>query len=264
MPFLKRPDAQLFYSVHGAGTPILLHHGWCCDGQDWAWMVPELAKHHQVIVMDARGHGRSSVAEDYSFDALVSDVEALLLHLGTGPVRLVGHSLGAAVASGLALRRPDLAACVVAVDPAYGHPPEFGARLAPLEAYFATRPQDAAETVHGVFGNWIGETAPGYVRVLLERRVLGMDANAISGVFMGLQKASLSPRGSAGPTLQKRACPVLAFHSMEDSAAWETSIFTVPHSRAVPCPGLGHWLHIEASADISSQMLAWFAESGTN
>src|SRR3954451_4535845 len=104
MPFLNRPDAQLFYSVHGAGTPLLLLHGWCCDGQDWAWTVPELAKHHQVIVMDARGHGRSSVADDYSFDTLVSDVEALLLHLGTGPVRLVGHSLGGAVVSGLALR----------------------------------------------------------------------------------------------------------------------------------------------------------------
>ena len=29
-------------------------------------------------------------------------------------------------------------------------------------------------------------------------------------------------------------------------------------------PGLGHWLHIEAGADISWQMLAWFAEGRTN
>ena len=264
MPFLKRPDAEIFYSIHGAGSPVLLHHGWCCDGQDWAWMIPELAKHHQVIVMDARGHGRSTLASDYSFDTMVSDVEALLLKLETGPARLVGHSLGAAVASGLALRRPDLATCVVAVDPAYGHPPEFGARLAPLAAYLSARPKDAATNVHAVFGHWVGETAPAHVRVLLERRVLGMDPDAISGAFNGLQEVGLSPRERAGPMLEKRACPVLAFHSMEDSAAWEASIFSVPHSRAVHLPGRGHWLHIEAASDISSQMLAWFIESGTH
>lgn len=264
MPFLQLPDAQLFYSVHGEGSPVLLHHGWCCDGQDWAWVVPALARHHRVIVMDARGHGRSSVAQDYGFETQVGDVIALIEHLGVGPVRLVGHSLGGAVVSGVALRRPDLAACVVAVDPAYGHPPEFSARLAPLAGYLSTRPQDAAVTVQGLFGHWSGETAPGYLRVLLERRVLGMAADAISGSFVGLHEADLSPRDRAGPMLARRTCPVLSFHSIEDSAAWESSVFTVAHSRAVALQGRGHWLQVEAAEELSATMLAWFIESGVN
>ena len=262
MPMLSLPDTTIFYSVHGSGPPMLLHHGWCCDGSDWAWMIPALAAHYTVIVMDSRGHGRSSPAPTYGFDKLVGDVEAVLLAATDQPAVVVGHSMGGVVLSGLALRRPDLVRALVAIDPAYGHPPEFAGRVAEMTGFMATRPANAAEVVSGIFGSWAGAGAPDFLEPFLVRRVMAMEADAISGTLVGLDELPVSPRETADPILRSRPCPVLSFHSFPGSAEWEAGTFSHPLSQAVPVSDVGHWLHIERAPAITAQMIAWLAELG--
>jgi len=257
MPTIAMPDTQIFYSVHGAGPPMLLLHGWCCDGSDWAWMIPALAAHHTLIVMDARGHGRSLSASDYGFDALVGDVEAILLATTDQPAVVVGHSMGGAVLSGLALRRPDLVRALVAVDPSYGHPPEFAERVAELTGFMATHPANAAEVVSGAFGAWAGAGAPEFLGPFLSRRAMAMEASAISGTLVGLGEFPVSPRETGGPLLAKRTCPVLSFHSIPGSAEWEAGTFSHPKSQAVPMTETGHWLHIERAPAITARIIFW-------
>ena len=69
--------------------------------------------------IDLPGHGESEVPEDESrlrIPSFADDVAALCDELGLSGAALVGHSLGAAVAVELAVRRPELAAAVVALD----------------------------------------------------------------------------------------------------------------------------------------------------
>jgi pimeloyl-ACP methyl ester carboxylesterase len=52
--------ARIFYTDTGQGKPVLLLHGWACDGNDWSWQAPELENRYRVIIVDHRGHGRST------------------------------------------------------------------------------------------------------------------------------------------------------------------------------------------------------------
>lgn len=66
-----------------------------------------MAEDYRVILVDLPGHGRSALpAGRLSVDRMAGEVDALLAHLGEGPVHVVGLSLGACVGLALALRAP--------------------------------------------------------------------------------------------------------------------------------------------------------------
>src|SRR3954452_13271887 len=56
-------DIKMYYAVYGQGDPVLLIHGGLGNADLWGFQVPELAKTHEVIVVDSRGHGRSTRSE---------------------------------------------------------------------------------------------------------------------------------------------------------------------------------------------------------
>ena len=83
---------DLFYTDTGSGPPVLLLHGWTCDGTDWAWLESDLEVDHRVINVDHRGHGRSSVVDGpYGAKPMAHDAADLLRHLEVDDVIVVGH-----------------------------------------------------------------------------------------------------------------------------------------------------------------------------
>lgn len=55
MPYFEAPDVSLFYTSEGDGPPVLMVHGWSCDGADWSWQVPAFrAAGFRCIVPDLR------------------------------------------------------------------------------------------------------------------------------------------------------------------------------------------------------------------
>ena len=57
------------------GEPVILLHGGLGNADYWGDLIPALATHYQVIVMDSRGHGRSTRdAQPYGYDLMASDV----------------------------------------------------------------------------------------------------------------------------------------------------------------------------------------------
>jgi pimeloyl-ACP methyl ester carboxylesterase len=86
---------QLYYEEHGAGTPLVLIHGFSGFGGAWTEWIPRLATQYRVIVPDLRGHGRSDGAgETIHHERFAEDVVALLDHLGIERAHFVGHSSG--------------------------------------------------------------------------------------------------------------------------------------------------------------------------
>jgi pimeloyl-ACP methyl ester carboxylesterase len=53
-------DVKIYYVTQGAGEPIVLIHGFAASAEMWNPVVPELAKDHQVIAFDVRGHGKGN------------------------------------------------------------------------------------------------------------------------------------------------------------------------------------------------------------
>lgn len=125
---LKREDQCTFYCrTIGEGTPLLLIHGAACDSEFYIDSAPLLAKHYQVIVYDRSGYGLSvqdegSIARDCTeyFNRQGDDGAWILQQLAPGKKAVViGCSCGAAVASYLASRHPDV------VERLFLHEPPF-------------------------------------------------------------------------------------------------------------------------------------------
>ena len=51
---------RIWYAVFGHGSPVILLHGGMGNSNYWGLQVPALARQYQVIVLDSRGHGRST------------------------------------------------------------------------------------------------------------------------------------------------------------------------------------------------------------
>jgi pimeloyl-ACP methyl ester carboxylesterase len=98
---------SLYYEVYGAGEPLLLVHGNGGNIGGWAAQIPHFRKHYKVIAMDSRDHGRSADSADkLTYEKMTDDLAALVDHLKTGPVNVLGWSDGAIEALLLAIRHP--------------------------------------------------------------------------------------------------------------------------------------------------------------
>ncbi len=99
---------RVWYAVFGRGEPVLLLHGGLANANYWGHQVRALQRHYQVIVMESRGHGRSSRnQEPYGYDLMASDVVGLLDHLKIRKAAIVGWSDGAIIGLDIAMKHPE-------------------------------------------------------------------------------------------------------------------------------------------------------------
>jgi non-heme chloroperoxidase len=87
---------EVYYEDHGAGSPVVLIHGWPLSGASWEKQTAALlAAGHRVITYDRRGFGRSSKPTiGYNYDTFAADLDVVLSTLNLTDVSLVGFSMG--------------------------------------------------------------------------------------------------------------------------------------------------------------------------
>ena len=97
----------LYYEVYGAGEPLLLVHGNGGSIANFKAQIDHFRKHYQVIAMDSRDQGKSGDSPDkITYEKMTDDLAALLDHLHTGPVNVLGWSDGGIEALLLGIRHP--------------------------------------------------------------------------------------------------------------------------------------------------------------
>ncbi len=106
--YVEHDRASIWYSSFGSGEPVVFLHGGLGHSGNWGYQVSALVEHgYQVIVIDSRGHGRSTRdSRPYSYDLMASDVLAVLDSLGIEQASFVGWSDGAVIALSLAMNHP--------------------------------------------------------------------------------------------------------------------------------------------------------------
>ena len=98
---------SIYYAVYGHGSPVILLHGGLANADYWGNQIKALAPYHTVIVMDSRGHGRSTRdSRPYGYDLMADDVVALMDVLKVPKADIVGWSDGAILGLDLAIRYP--------------------------------------------------------------------------------------------------------------------------------------------------------------
>jgi pimeloyl-ACP methyl ester carboxylesterase len=122
------PDGEsLAYVSWGkpAGKPVVLIHGYTDSASDWAPLVPYLSKSDRLILVDIRGHGKSSKPECcYTRFDFAYDIKLLLDALHIKKADLIGHSLGSYITQTFAEFWPDRTNRVVLIA-STAVPPQF-------------------------------------------------------------------------------------------------------------------------------------------
>jgi pimeloyl-ACP methyl ester carboxylesterase len=111
--------ARIAYDLVGEGPPLLLFHASLTSGALWKTLgyVDALRAEHQVILVDARGHGRSdkpTTMDAYAMERLVGDVIAVLDDCAVPETAYLGYSLGGRVGLALAIRAPERVSALIA------------------------------------------------------------------------------------------------------------------------------------------------------
>jgi pimeloyl-ACP methyl ester carboxylesterase len=98
---------KLYYEVYGTGEPLLLVHGNGGGIGDFGAQINHFRKRYKVIAMDSRDQGKSGDSSDkITYEKMTDDLAALLDHLQTGPVYVLGWSDGGIEALLLGIRHP--------------------------------------------------------------------------------------------------------------------------------------------------------------
>jgi 3-oxoadipate enol-lactonase len=117
---VERAGAVLAGEEAGEGTPVVLLHGLTATRRYVVMGSRALERSgHRVVLYDARGHGRSSPAPEYGYEALAADLGAVLDDRGIERAVLAGASMGAHTIVRFALDHGDRVAGMVLVTPAY-------------------------------------------------------------------------------------------------------------------------------------------------
>lgn len=195
------PGAPTLVYLHSLGTELRI----------WDAVVA-LLPHREHLRVDLRGHGLSEVPPgDYSIAAMTRDVGAALDGLGTGPVVVIGVSVGGQIALRTALERPRQVLGVVALDTAgrIRDREHWSERIAAVRAGGLEALAD--ETVARWFVHGHAQRDPvtvaGYRRLLLRTPVDGY-----LGTCAALRDEDLRPR------LDEITQPVLALCGSRDTA----------------------------------------------
>ena len=89
-------EVKIAYVDYGSGRPVILIHGWPLSKEMWEYQVgPLVEAGHRVIKYDRRGFGHSEKPwSGYDYDALASDLNAIMEELDLTDAVLVGFSMG--------------------------------------------------------------------------------------------------------------------------------------------------------------------------
>jgi len=263
-------------------TPALLLHGVPQTAICWRDLLGELARDRVVLAPDIKGLGGSEDVGSYDLPTLAAELAALIMHEVDGPVDLVGHDWGGAVALALAAGRPELVRRLVVLNAPYRHLNLLRAFHVPLfalpvlpEAAFATagRPllagmlrvgwKSAAPLDEAVARHYVDAyDDPGRLRAMLgyyranSRRALW---SLLRGTVRGRADPARLPRvlaerhlvvwGARDPVL-----PISVGESVVRDLGGDTTFITVP--------GAGHFVAEEAPAVVVPAVARFLREGG--
>jgi len=106
---------NMYYEIHGKGTPLVLIHGGGSTLQTtFARVLHDFAKTHKVIAVEMQAHGHTAdIDRPLSFQQDADDIAALLKYLHIDKANIFGFSNGASTTLQFAIRHPEMANKIV-------------------------------------------------------------------------------------------------------------------------------------------------------
>jgi 2-succinyl-6-hydroxy-2,4-cyclohexadiene-1-carboxylate synthase len=238
----------------GSGDAVVLLHGFTQTQRSWGPLAGQLAANHEVITMDAPGHGD---AADW-VAGLWEGAEGMA-HAG-GQATYVGYSMGGRFALHLALLHPELVTRLVLISTSAGieDPDERAARRRSDEM-LAQRVE--TEGVAAFVAWWLAQPMWG---TLPAGAAGGKDrlTNTPGGLASSLRRAGAGRQVPLWDRLGGLAMPVLVVAGELDTryaTAAERLGRAIPNAEVAIVAGAGHACHLERPDEVFATIEHWLA-----
>lgn len=257
-----------YYIETGDGAPLALLHGFTGSSASWDEIIPCLAQRFRLIGIDLPGHGRTPAPSDLARGALpqvAADIAALLRDLGAAPAHLLGYSMGARLALGIAVLHPDVVQSLIleSGSPGLASEAERAARRAHDEALAARIEQYGIEAFVDEWERlplWASQRQlPDHVRQRLRAQRL---RTTPAGLAASLRGMGTGAQPSFWDDLPRLRVPALAI-----TGALDEKFTAIARDMCARCPamthqiiaGAGHAPHLERPAEFVRCVLEFTA-----
>ncbi|KFX00584.1 acetoin dehydrogenase [Pectobacterium betavasculorum] len=245
---------RIRYASRGEGEgTVLFIHGFGGDLDNWLFNLDALAERYHVVALDLPGHGQSSTRLPGAQLGDLADFTADFMDAISLPAaHVIGHSLGGAIASELALRQPDRVRSLALIDSA-GFGPEVNHRY--TEGFInAQSRRELKPVVELLFADPALVSRQMLDDLLKYKRLDGVD-NALAALQNNLFAEG---RQSAQPGLQLSDAdiPLLLIWGEEDRIIPVEHAEQAPaHARVETLSGAGHMPQMEKAAEVNQLLL---------
>jgi 2-succinyl-6-hydroxy-2,4-cyclohexadiene-1-carboxylate synthase len=228
----------------------VLVHGFTQTGRSWTAVADHLAADHEVVAVDAPGHGGSG--------AVAADLPdgAVLLGATGGRATYVGYSMGGRLCLHVAVSRPDLVERLVLVSATAGMD-DPGERRNRRDADVALAETIERDGLDSFLQRWVAQ--PLFAGLpdpdLDDRR-----RNTVAGLATSLRLAGTGTQEPLWTRLPDLAMPVLLVAGADDPkfvAAAERMSGLLPHPTLEVIAGAGHTAHLEQPAAFLAVLTRW-------
>lgn len=110
---LKTSKLELYYETIGHGEPLILLHGNGETHEIFKESISLLSQYFTIYAIDTRGHGKSSVVEEYHYDDMANDIYEFITLLKLDKPTIYGFSDGGIMALLLAIKYPKLLSKII-------------------------------------------------------------------------------------------------------------------------------------------------------
>ena len=233
---------MIAWEASGVGDPVVLVHGITEDRHAWDAVIPLLEDHFRCVRLDLRGHGESSPADDYAALSMAQDIAVVVAEAGIDqPPLLVGHSLGAIVATAYATQGP--ARGVVNIDQSL-RLGDFATALQPLAPLL--RGPQFADAVAAIFASLGIDRLPPAARAYADARHGAARPEVVLGVWeLVLTTPPEALTAVAEGLLGAVSVPYLAIHGSDPGPGYASWLARFcPQATVEVWPGDGHYPHL--------------------
>lgn len=258
-------DTQWTYYEGGNGPNIVLVHGFGVDRNVWLPVAKILTRNFHVVIPDLPGWGQSTRLPDgdYGIEAQAKRLDAFVHTLNLGPMILVGHSMGGAIAGVYAAEHPKSVAGLVLMD-SFGLTFKKNAFVRDVESGgdpFAFRDRAGFRRMLKLVFKKPPFVPGRFIDVLVKRNVA--HRALITGVFKRLQQPG--QYDALDSRLGKLTMPVLGVWCRDDKVIDESALDTLrnglTHSASIGSSiinGCGHVPELEMPRE-TAQIISGFA-----